>query len=66
MINQLTARLEALAAAPKPWLCTVTLSDGTARPFRALSEGAAKAYGQRLADNHGCPFIVTYSPEAES
>lgn len=59
----ITQRLEALAKAPKPWLCTVTLPDGTLREHRQPREAMARAFGQRLADNHGVAFVVTYSPE---
>ena len=63
MQNPLTARLEALASGPKPWLCTVTLPDGTLRVNRQPREDMARSYGQRLADRHGVAFAVTYSPE---
>lgn len=63
-MNALTARLEALATGPKPWLCTVTLPDGSQRTMRQPREGMAQSYGQRLADRHaGVTFAVTYSPE---
>lgn len=56
-------RLEALAAAPKPWLCTVTLPNGSLRENRQPREAMAHAYGQRLADSYGVKFTVEYSPE---
>lgn len=62
-MNATLARLEALASAPKPWLCTVTLPDGSKREHRQPREAMARAYGQRLADSYGAPFTVTYSPE---
>ena len=59
----IVARLEALAKEPKPWLCSVTLPDGTIRQHRQPREAMARAYGQRLFDSYGAPFSVTYSPE---
>lgn len=56
-------RLEALAKAPKPWICTVTLPDGSLRQLRQPREAMARAYGQRLADRYGVAFTIEHKPE---
>ena len=59
----ITTRLETLAAAPKPWIATITLPDGTLRHMRQPREGMARSWAQRMHDRHGVPFTVAYQPE---
>lgn len=57
-------RLEALAAAPKPWLATIFLDNGTTRTLRQPRRDMAVAYAKRLSTKTG--FVratVTHSPE---
>lgn len=59
------ARLEALAAEPKPWLATIYLDNGTTRTMRQPREAMAKAHCERLASKAG--FVraaVTYESES--
>lgn len=60
----LIERLEALAAAPKPWLATVYCDNGEVRTLRQSRENMARAHIERLSTKRG--FVrgtVEYSPE---
>lgn len=62
--DNVIAHLEALAAAPKPWLATIYLDNGTVRTMRQPRREMAIAHCERLSTKRG--FIratVTYQPE---
>lgn len=63
-MNDIIARLEALAAESKPWLATIYRDNGTTRTLRQPRKAMAQAHCERLASMPG--FIratVTYQPE---
>lgn len=58
------ARLEALAAAPKPWLVTIHCDNGTTRTLRQPRREMAIAHAERMSTKRG--FVratVEHSPE---
>jgi hypothetical protein len=61
--SEILARLQALAAAPKPWLATIYLADGSTREHRQPSRDMAIAECERLSTKRG--FVratVEYAP----
>lgn len=59
-------RLEALAAAPKPWLATIYLDDGSTRELRQPRRDMAIAHVERLSTKKGfVRGVVTYAPESD-
>jgi hypothetical protein len=62
--STILARIEALAAAPKPWLATIFCDDGTARTLRQPRREMAIAHAERMSSKRG--FVratVEYAPE---
>ena len=63
-MQDVIARLEALAAEPKPWLATIYLDNGTTRTMRQPREALAQAHCERLSGKAGfVSATVTYQPE---
>lgn len=72
-----TARLEAIAAGPKPWLIKTIFEDGRVRTLRQPFEKSARNFAERESRNIGRDLInretgatvrikavtVEYSPE---
>lgn len=62
--SAILARLEALAAAPKPWLVTIHCDNGTTRTLRQPRRDMAIAHAERMSNKRG--FVratVEHSPE---
>jgi hypothetical protein len=58
------ARLEALAAAPKPWIATIHCDNGTTRTLRQPTKAMAVAHAEHMATKKGfVRAVVEYSPE---
>lgn len=53
----MTARLEALAAGPKPWVVTTTFADGRVRTLRQPFEKSARNFAERESRNIGRDLI---------
>lgn len=51
------ARLEALAAGPKPWLVTTIYADGRTRTLRQPREAMARNFAEREASKIGRKLI---------
>lgn len=56
-ISELTNRLEALAAGPKPWECVSTYDNGDERILACHSEAAANNHAAPLRRKVGKPLI---------
>ncbi len=59
----ITDRLEALAAAPKPWQGVIFLPNGDVRTLRQPREDMAQSWVDRMSDKYGIDGYVEYLPE---